>query len=163
MPLILLDGEGARGGFVAELEHAAEVFFDEPAEDGRESEGEGVFDLIAEDGGVGAVGLKDVLVAPVGEGALFLDVGEEFVGFVFGVDGNPGFPEGAEEEAKLDASADAEAADAGDDLHLLPGGEEEGEDVRALVEGEEVFDRCGEAGLMDELAAGVHYPFCDAA
>ena len=139
---------------MAELEHAAEILFDEGAEEGCEAEGEGVFDFVAEEGGVGAVGPKDVLVAPSGEGASFLDVGEEAVVLVFGVNGNPGFVEGPEEKAKFDAGADLQAAGAGDDFHLLPRGEEEGEDVVAFVEGEELLDGRGESGLMDEFC---HY------
>lgn len=137
---------------MAEFEHAAEILFDEPAEEGGEAEGEGVFDFIAEEGGVGAVGDKPVGVAPGGEGAFFLDVGEEAVVFVFGVDGNPGFVEGPEEETEFDAGAGLQAAGAGDDFHLLPRGEEEGEDVVAFVEGEEFFDGHGESGLMDEFS-----------
>lgn len=90
---------------MAELEHAAEILFDEGAEEGCEAKGEGVFDFVAEEGGVGAVGDEAVGVAPGGEGALFLDVGEEAIVFVFGVDGDPGFVEGPEEEAEFDAGA----------------------------------------------------------
>jgi hypothetical protein len=136
---------------VAELEHAAEILFDEGAEEGCEAKGEGVFDFVAEEGGVGAVGDEAVGVAPGGERALFLDVGEEAIVLVFGVDGDPGFIKGPEEEAEFDAGARLQAAGAGDDFHLLPRGEEEGKDVVAFVEGEEFFDRDGEAGLIDEV------------
>lgn len=145
----------AGGDLVAVFEHAAEVLFDEPAEDGREAEGEGVFDLVTEDAAV-AIGDETVAVAPVGEGAFFLDVGEEAVGFVLGVDGDPGLVKRPEEEAKLDAGAGLEAAFTGDDFHLLPRGEEERKDVFTFVECEDLFRGSGEAGLMAELAAGVH-------
>ena len=88
-----------------EGEHAAEILFDEPAEDGIQAEWERVFDVVAEEAAV-AVGEEFVAVSPIGEGAFFLDVGEEFVVLVFGVDGDPGFVEGPEEKAKLDAGAD---------------------------------------------------------
>ena len=136
---------------MAEFEHAAEILFDKPAEEGGEAEREGVSDFVAEDGGVRTVGLEDVLVAPRGEGAFFLDVGEEAVVFVFGVDGDPRFVKRSEEEAEFDAGTDLEATGAGDDLDLLPRREEEGEDVVALVEGEESFDGDREAGLMDKF------------
>ena len=111
----------AGGDLVAVFEHAAEVLVDQPAEEGREAEGEGVFDFVAEDTAV-AVGDETVAVAPEGEGAAFLDVGEEAVGLVFGVDGDPGFVEGPEQEAKLNAGADLQATFTGDDLDLLPRG-----------------------------------------
>jgi hypothetical protein len=147
---------------MAVFKHAAEIFFDEPAEDGVEAEGEPVFNVVAEKAAV-AIGEKFVAVAPVGEGALFLDVGEEAVVLVFGVDGDPGFVKRAEQEAKLDAGADGETAGAGDDPHLLPRGEEELKDVVAFVEGEDLSGGEGEARLMEVGAVGVHYPFCDAA
>ena len=133
------------------LRKTTTFLFDEGAEEWGEAEGEGVFDFVAEEGGVGTVGDEAVGVAPGGEGAFFLDVGKETVVFVFGVDGDPGFIEGPEEEAEFDAGAGLQAAGAGDDFHLLPRGEEEGEDVVAFVEGEELFDGRGEAGLMDEF------------
>lgn len=139
----------AGGDLVAVLEHTAEVLIDQPAEEGREPQGESVFDFVTEDTAV-AVGDETVAVAPVGEGAFFLDVGEETVGFVFGVDGDPRFVEGTEEEAEFDAGAGLEAAFAGDDFDFLPRGEEEGEDVIPLMESEHLFGGGGEAGLMAE-------------
>lgn len=136
---------------MAEFEHAAQILFDEPAEEGSEAQREGVFDFVAEDGGVGSVGAEDVLVAPRCKGAFFLDVGEEAVVLVFGVDCEPGFVKRPEEEAEFDAGAGLEPTGAGDDFHLLPGGKEKGEDVVTFVEGEEFFDGDREAGLMDEF------------
>jgi hypothetical protein len=138
---------------VAKGEHAAEIHFDEPAEEVVHAKWERVFDLIAEDG-AGSIGPKNVLVAPVGKRALFLDVGKEAVVLVFSVDGNPGFVERPEEKAELDACAGVQAAGAGNDLHLLPGREEELEDIRAFMEGEEGFDGGGKTGFMNEVAHG---------
>lgn len=135
---------------MTELEHAVEILFDEGGEESGEAEGEAVVDLVSEEAAV-AVGDEDVAVTPEGEGAFLLDVGEEAVVLVFGVDGDPGFVEGSKVDAELDAGADTEAAVAGDDLDLLPRREEEGEDVGALVEGEDVGRGRGEAGLVDEL------------
>jgi hypothetical protein len=147
---------------MAEFEHAAETAVDQWAKDGVQTEGEGVFDVIGEEAAI-AVGQELVTVPPVGEGAGLLQIGEEAVGFVFGVEGDPGEEERAEEEAKLEAGADGNAAGLGDDSDLLPRGEEELEGVGALVEGEDLGGGVGEAGLMEVGAVGVHYPFCDAA
>ena len=156
-----------RGAFVPVLEHAAEIFFDQPTEEGIKAERQFVLNLVAENATV-AVGLENVAMAPVGERSRLLLVGEEAVVFVFGMDGDPGFIEGSKKDAELHTGTDFQAAGAGDDVDLPPWGEKEIENVTAFVEGEEGFRGNVKARLMDELGhgidcGGVNYPFCDVA
>jgi hypothetical protein len=130
--------------------HPPKIFFDEPAEDRVQTEGERIFDLVDEDG-TGAIGLKDVLVSPKGEGPFLLHVSEKAIVLVLGMYSDPGLVEGPEEEAELDTGAGLQAAMTRNDADLLPGREKQAKDIVAFMEGEQPVNGDGESRLLREL------------